>query len=209
MSAGVLGAEGDDLAVELEHELASTIGRRVREFRMDRGLTITHTAELSGISKSMLSKIENAHTSASLSTLAHLAQALEVPVTALFRGLEEEHDAYFVPAGRGIKIDTVGAMPGRVYELLGATRGPQKRLEPVKVRLEQEAEVFPLYQHAGTEFIYVLTGSVEYGYGTSRYTLTPGDALLFDGNVPHGPTRMIEVPIEFLTVKAWGRTATR
>lgn len=205
MSGGALDTGRDHPAADLEQALASTIGARVREFRMDRGLTIAHLAGLSGISKGMLSKIENAHTSASLSTLAHLAEALEVPVTSLFRGLEEEHDAYYVPAGTGIKIDSDRALPGRVYEMLGANRGPQKRMEPVRVRLEQESDVFPLYQHAGTEFIYVLTGTVEYGYGTSRYTLAPGDSLLFDGNVPHGPTRIIDVPIEFLTVKAWGQ----
>ena len=53
----------------------------------------------------MLSKIENGQTSPSLGTIAALAGALEVPVTALFRGLEEEHDAIYVPAGQGIDIE--------------------------------------------------------------------------------------------------------
>ena len=189
----------------LEVALGSTIGQRVREFRLERGLTIAQLADLSGISKGMLSKVENAKASASLATLASLVNALAVPVTALFRGLEEEHDAYFVKAGEGIKIDTAGSQEGHIYELLGETRGPHKRIEPVRVRLERESEVFPLYQHAGTEFIIVVEGTIEYGCGNARYTLAPGDSLMFEGDVPHGPTRLIELPIEFLSVKAWGR----
>lgn len=153
----------------------------------------------------MLSKVENSHTSASLSTLARLADALSVPVTAFFRGLEEEHDANFVRAGEGIRIDSANGDENRIYELLGQTRGPNKRIEPVRVRLEEPTEVFPLYQHPGTEFIYMLEGAVEYGFGNSRYTLEPGDSLLFEGEVPHGPTQLVALPIEFLTVKAWGR----
>ena len=192
-------------AERLERALGSTIGRRVREYRAERALTIAQLAEKSRISKGMLSKIENSHASASLATLARLADALAVPVTAFFRGLEEEHDAYFVPAGRGLRIDPANVRGGRLYELLGETRGANKRIEPVRVRLEERAEAFPLYQHPGTEFIYVLEGSVEYGYGNARYKMGPGDSLVFEGEVPHGPTNLIAIPVEFLSVKAWGR----
>ena len=192
-------------AGRLEQALGETIGRRVKEYRTERGLTIAHLAESSGISKGMLSKIENSNASASLATLARLADALTVPVTAFFRGLEEEHDAYYVPAGRGLRIDPDNVRGGRIYELLGDTRGPNKRIEPVLVRLEEPAEAFPLYQHPGTEFLYMLEGSFEYGYGRARYKLDPGDSLVFEGEVPHGPTRLITLPVEFLSVKAWGR----
>ncbi len=85
----------------------------------------------------MLSKLENQHASASLSTLARLADALSVPVTAFFRGLEEEQEAYFVPRGKGIEINPANGPAGRVYELLGETRGPNKRIEPIRVRLTE------------------------------------------------------------------------
>ena len=61
-------------------------------------------AERTGISKGMLSKIENAQTSPSLATIERLAAALDMPVTSLFRGLAEERDAVFVKAGSGPEI---------------------------------------------------------------------------------------------------------
>ena len=198
------GLSGEQ-AERREQALAATIGKRVREYRLDRAMTIAQLAATTGISKGMLSKVENSQTSASLSTLARLADALTVPVTAFFRGLEEEHDAFYVPYGQGIKINPTDAAAGRTYELLSDTRGPHKRLEPVRVRLDEPTDVFPLYQHRGTEYIYMLEGSLEYGYGTARYTLEPGDSLAFEGEVPHGPTELRELPVEFLSIKAWGR----
>jgi quercetin dioxygenase-like cupin family protein len=79
---------------------------------------------------------------------------------------------------------------------------PHNTLQPLLVTLTERAEEFPLYQHAGTEIVYVLTGRIEYGYGSSRYVLEPGDAIQFVGEVPHGPAALIELPIQFLAIKS-------
>ena len=193
-------------AEHLERMLASTIAQRVREYRQQLDLTITQLSELTGLSKGMLSKIENAQASPSLASLASVAAALGVPVTALFRGLEEEHDAIYVPDGQGIEIEHHGENRPRGHrsQMLGVMRGPKRLLEPVLFTLAKPTEVFPLYQHSGVEFLYMLEGKMEYGVGTSRYVLGPGDSLQFEGEVPHGPTAMLDLPIRFLSIKAFG-----
>src|SRR5258708_8359993 len=80
----------------LEDALGAVIAERVREFRLQLGLTVSQLAELTGLSKGMLSKIENAQASPSLATLARLSEALKVPVTAFFPGLTKTHAAPFV-----------------------------------------------------------------------------------------------------------------
>jgi transcriptional regulator with XRE-family HTH domain len=189
----------------LEGELHAAIAGRVREHRQERGLTVGQLADDSGISKGMLSKIENAQASPSLATLARLSSALGVPVTSFFRGLEEEHDAFFVPAGHGREIVRQGTRHGHRYQLLGTNRGAAKRIEPLLVTLTESSEVFPLFQHPGTEVIYVLQGRVVYGYGSARYDLRQGDSLQFDGEVPHGPVRLVRLPIRFLSIIAYGQ----
>ncbi|MQA85368.1 MAG: helix-turn-helix domain-containing protein [Streptosporangiales bacterium] len=186
----------------IEQALGAVIAERVREFRLALGWTVGQLAERSGLSKGMLSKIENAQASPSLNTLARLSDALSVPVTAFFRGLNEEQDVLHVKAGRGLDIHHKAAGPGHRYQSLGTMRAPHDTLEPLVVTLTERADVFPLYQHAGTELIYMLAGRMEYGYGNSRYLLEPGDALQFVGEVPHGPSALIELPIQFLTIKA-------
>lgn len=191
--------------------LGSTIAQRVREQRLNHGMTITELAARVGLSKGMLSKIEHGQASPSLATIASLAVALEVPVTALFRGLEEEHDAIYVPAGKGIEIEHQGDDSPKGYSsrMLGTMRGTKRLIEPVLVTLTVPTEVFPLYQHAGVEFIHMLEGIMEYGVGTSRYELQVGDSLHFEGDVPHGPTAMKELPIRFLSIKAYGALLTQ
>ena len=185
----------------LEDALSAVIAERVREFRLHLGLTVGQLAELTSLSKGMLSKIENAQASPSLATLARLSEALKVPVTAFFRGLNEEQDVLHIKAGRGLDIEHKGSGPGHRYQLLGTMRAPHNSLETLLVTLTERADAFPLYQHPGTELIYMIAGRIEYLYGSARYLLEPGDAMQFVGEVPHGPRTLIELPIQFLSVK--------
>ena len=180
--------------------LGQVIANHVRTRRLEIGLNVGQLAERTGISKGMLSKIENAQTSPSLSTLERLAAALDMPVTSLFRGLAEERDAVFVKAGSGPEIVRKGTRSGHTYELLGSLRGPYKRVEPLLVSLDDETEVFPLFQHAGIEILYMLSGVMEYGYGRQRYKMERGDTLQFEGDIPHGPTMLVKLPIRFLSI---------
>lgn len=197
-------AEGQPLPLgeTADGALAAVLAARVRELRSQCGWTVGDLAEYSALSKGMLSKIENAQASPSLATLARLSEALSVPVTAFFRGLDEEHDVLHIKAGQGLEIQHKGSELGHHYQLLGRMRAPHDRLEPMLATLTTPNDVFPLFQHAGTELIYMLDGTMEYSYGSSRYLLEPGDALQFVGEVTHGPARLLEVPVRFLTIKS-------
>jgi transcriptional regulator with XRE-family HTH domain len=187
----------------LHQGLKAAIGAQVRAARLAQGLTIGAAAARCGISKAMLSKVENAQTSCSLATLAALAEGLDVPVTALFRGVAVESEAVFVPSGHGAKIIRRGSRQGHIYELLGSLRGPHKRMEAVLVTLDDSSEVFPMFQHAGTELLYMLEGAMVYAHGDDTYTLRPGDALQLDGEGPHGPAELVRLPARFLSVTAY------
>jgi hypothetical protein len=65
----------------------------------------------------------------------------------------------------------------------------------------EESEVYPLFQHPGTEFLHMLEGVME--YGRSLHVMEPGDSLTFDGEGAHGPTKLIQVPVRFLSVIAF------
>lgn len=187
-------------------EVCRVVGERVREIRQGRGETMARFAQAASISIGMLSKIEHGQTSPSLTTLSGLARAGEVPITAFFRGLDEEHDAVIVRSGEGLDIIHEGSSPGRRYQDLGALRGPRRQIEPVLVTLAEPNEVFPLFQHPGVEFIHVLSGSLEYGYGANRYRLDTGDTMQIHGEIAHGPYRLVDVPVVFLSLKVYAGT---
>lgn len=189
-----------------ELELEAAIGRNVRALRQQHGWSVAEAATTIGISKAMLSKIENAQTSCSLATLAALAKGLDVPVTSLFRGAEAERPAAYVKAGQGTPIVRNGTQVGHEYELLGGLRGEHKRLECLLVTLNDKSEAYPLFQHPGTEFIYMLEGAMDYGHSRSVYRLEAGDSLQLDGEGAHGPVDLVQVPIRFLSVIAFPDT---
>jgi len=183
--------------------LERAIAVQVRALRRATGLSVADMATKAGISKAMLSKIENAQTSCSLATLAKLAAMLDVPVTALLRGSDNGREAAYTEAGNGSVIVGRGTRVGHHYELLGALRGQHKRLEPVLVTLTDKSEPFPLFQHPGTEMLYMLEGVMVYGHGEREYTMRPGDTLLLDGEGVHGPHDLVRLPIRFLAVTAY------
>lgn len=152
----------------------------------------------------MLSKIENAQASPSLSTLARISAALDVPLTAFFDELEA-HTVLHVKKGHGLDLVPRGSRSGLRSQLLGNPRtSSHRRLEPILYTLSRRSKVSESFRHPGTEFLYMLEGVMQYGYGAQRFTLEPGDSLQFDGEVTHGPVRLIELPIKFLSVKAYG-----
>ncbi len=188
-----------------DNALEVAIGRQVRSYRHEQGLTITELARGAQLSTGMLSKIENGQTSPSLSTLRGVAKALNVPVTALFREYEEERDAVFVKAGQGLMIERRGTRAGHQYQLLGHSPGGAVVVEPYLITLSERSDVFPLFQHDGKELIYVLEGEVAYRHANQIYELGPGDSLFFEADAPHGPEKLRRLPIRFLSIICYAR----
>jgi transcriptional regulator with XRE-family HTH domain len=147
-----------------------------------------------------LSKIENGQTSPSLATLTSLANALQVPVTSFFRGYEEQRDVTYIKAGEGLPIERRGSGAGHQYQLLGHTIGKPYNIEPYLITIDDQSEVFPVFQHAGTELIYMLEGRVTYRHANKTYTLEPGDTLFFDADASHGPDEILKLPCRYLSI---------
>jgi transcriptional regulator with XRE-family HTH domain len=182
------------------NRLEISIGREVRRAREKLNLTLNDLARASNISGGMLSKIENGATSLSLASLQSLSKALHVPLTSFFRGYEETRDATFVRAGEGLKIERRGTRAGHQYQLLGHSRSRPLSVEPYLITLTESSDVFPVFQHDGIEFLYMLQGEVGYRHADKVFVLRPGDSLFFDADVPHGPEELRELPIRFLSV---------
>jgi hypothetical protein len=137
----------------------------------------------------------------SLETLVALADALGVRPALLLQDIGgEQQGAQRVPAGQGLEVVRRGTRRGHTYHLLAAQRGPKKFFEPFLVTLTDKSELFPGFQHPGTEFIHVLTGSLTYRHGSHSYPLGPGDSLSFRGEVAHGPVTLGKVPIRMLSI---------
>lgn len=188
-----------------ERRLAAAIGAQIREFRKQLEVTMAEVASLAGLSVGMLSKIERGVSSPSLSTLTAVAAALNVPVTSFFRKYEEQRDCAYVRAGEGLVIERAGTRAGHEYRLLGHSIRSHLTVEPYLITLTDESEVFPLFQHPGVEFLYILAGEVLYRHGPKTYHLKAGDSLFFDSESAHGPEELISLPVAMIAVLSRAR----
>jgi transcriptional regulator with XRE-family HTH domain len=184
------------------------VGAAVRRLRAAQGLTLSDAAAMAAISPAMLSRLEHGDVAPSLDTLAALAEALGTSCAALLRDPDQSlSDAQMVKKGEGLEVVRRGTKRGHTYHLLASDRGPRRAFEPFLVTLTSKSEVFPEFEHPGTEFIHVLEGSLRYRHGTETYLLKPGDSLTFHGDVPHGPDKLLKLPIRMLSVIIYGAPA--
>lgn len=190
---------------EREKVLEVAIGREVRAYRRQLGITVADLAGLTGLSIGMLSKIENGNTSPSLTTLQTLANALSVPLTSFFRRFEEHRGAMHTRAGEGVEIEREGTRANHQYNLLGhiGANASGVMVEPYLITLTEKSDVFQTFQHGGIETIYMLEGEVDYRHAETLYHLKPGDTLFFDADAPHGPEVLKTLPARYLSIIAY------
>ena len=180
--------------------LESLVGAQVRALRLALGMTIADLAQAAGLSPGMLSKVENGQTSPSLATLSALAGALNMPLASFFTKFDEKSEATHVKAGHGLTIDRRGSSKGHRYQLLGHGLRAKLNVEPFLITLDAGSDAYPIFQHEGVEFLYMLRGEVSYAHGDQTYLMQPGDSLFFDAGIPHGPLELRKLPAVYLSV---------
>jgi transcriptional regulator with XRE-family HTH domain len=185
--------------------LTLALGTAVRELRQRHKLTIAQVSEQAGISRGMLSKIETGQITPGLDSLSRIARALGVSMSMLFRHYDAPTgSAQHVKKGQGMEVVRRGTKSGHSYELLAYDQGPVKLFEPFMITMEEPSESFPTFQHPGTEFIHMIEGTLEYRHGQTVYVLEPGDTLTFEGEITHGPERLLNKPVRFLSLIIYG-----
>ena len=167
--------------IQVDETLSINVGERLRELRLERGMSMRALGRLSGLSTNALSMIERSRTSPSVSTLYKIAEALGVPITAFFRLEPPKLDIVFRKANQRSRV----IFPRGLWEGLGGesfTGG----VEPLMLTLEVGANSGQFSMlHSGHEFVMCLDGLLEYEVEKSRYLLEPGDSLLFAAQIQH------------------------
>ncbi len=153
------------------------VGVQIRRWRTERGLTLANVAERSGLNIGYLSQIENDKASPSLTCLASIADALEVPA-AWF--LIDDVPAPLVvrAAERPVTVDD----PGRIEHVDGRASRDVSILEVSGTAVGARVEA---HSHAGKEHHIVLRGRYRLSQGEHRVEVGPGDYVRWDGTIPH------------------------
>jgi transcriptional regulator with XRE-family HTH domain len=149
------------------------VGPRLKRLRAQRGVTLTALAQVTGISKSTLSRLETGQRRPSLELLLPLAQAHRVPLDELV-GAPEVGDPRIRLTPRRVNGRTV----------LPLTRQPGG-VQAWKIVIPRTQSKPHLRVHEGYEWLYVLSGRMRLILGDRDLVLGVGEAAEFDTSVPH------------------------
>jgi transcriptional regulator with XRE-family HTH domain len=160
------------------HEL----GRKLKQERLRRGLTLKDVENRVGISATHLSEVERGKSSPTVGVLDKIARALGTRSSLLVELASGPPYSHTRPGERRACLSEDGsvrteslsdAFPGAEISLLLKTYGPApaRRIRP--------------RGHEGEEFVYVLQGRLKVLVGEGEYVLDEGDAAHFKSVQPH------------------------
>ncbi len=183
------------MSPELENKVkdevaALNLGSKIRNLRKQRAMTLQEVSNRTGLSKPLLSQVENNIAAPPIATLIKISTALGVKISHFFR--EQDHENRIVVVKKdqryGIKkLSHHDKNPGigyryesLAYPMVG------KQMEPFIAEIEPRDEQDLLFNdHKGEEFLFVLDGIVEFKSSDQAHVLDTGDSIYFDSSIPH------------------------
>lgn len=175
------------------------IGKRVKELRKARNMSLSELAKLSGVQIATLSRIENLKMIGTLESHINIAKALGIDITRFYQDITAKQAAA-KPEPDTKATETFSYNDKASYEILTSSV-LSKKMMPVVLKIEPGGKTNPEENPSGAEkFIFVLEGAVQAHVGEKTYSLSKHNTLYFDASIKHffvnsgkGVTRVITV----------------
>jgi transcriptional regulator with XRE-family HTH domain len=157
----------------MEPSFAAEIGRRIRDLRTGRGLSLSELAQRAGVGKATLSGLETGTRNPTLETLYAITAHLDVPLTAVLAD----------PGGPPPEVVHGAAVSA---DLLETFRDGPVTTELYRLLIRPgEVQNSPPHPPGVTEHLTVFTGAVRVGPATAPFTVRAGEHAAWTADVPH------------------------
>ena len=175
------------------------IGERIKFLRQRKHMGLVELGRYTGLSASFLSQLETGRVVPTLRNLARIAMVFSRDLSYFFE--PERPELFRVQrASERQKLPQTGATdPDYFFESLGQVPTEQSITPYVAEFLPGNGRRAPTaHQHAGAEFLYMLSGHLRLMHEGRTEVLEQGDAVYFDPSVKHSYERMGEEPCKAL-----------
>lgn len=181
------------------------VGPRVKALREAMGLSLRDLAERSSVSAPMLSQVERGETSPTLSVAAKIAKGLDLSLSQLLR-LDETH--HVVVVSKDQRRQGAGTSKGHNYEMLTPPL-PGQRVALSEHTLKPGASTGgegdkSIHEPGSRETVLLQQGELDLVIDGDRRSLTEGDSVTFDADLPHHFENPGKTETTFLAVTAAG-----
>jgi transcriptional regulator with XRE-family HTH domain len=161
----------------------SDLGRRVRNARLARRMTLEEVVSQTDFTISWLSKLENGQLAPSLEGLVRLAEVLHCGAETLVEGLSVPPKFSVVRKAAG-RIEGGRGRNGLEVECL-ADDWRERAMQPTILHLSGQGNRKRPEHHDGERFLLVLEGEVKVLYGDELIVLAQGDSVYLSASIPH------------------------
>ena len=172
----------------MQEDIIIQISKRLRDIRKEKFITLQQLADEAGVTKGMISQVENSRSIPSLMVLLNLIKALQVDFNEFFKDINlqpKDSKVIFKKKAQYESFEKENAK-GFYYQRLLSTTIHDYHADFVLLRLERDAEREFVSTDA-LEFKYLLNGNIDYIIGEETYHMEAGDSIFFDGTVLHNP----------------------
>jgi transcriptional regulator with XRE-family HTH domain len=174
-----------------------TLGANLRLLRLEKNLTLEALAQLSGVSRAMISKIERGNSMPTAMVLGKLSKALNVGLSRLVGGYSDREPTLLSPFEQPVFRDPESGLERRSLSPLF----PDRMVDFVLNTLPPNASVaFPPHQAGIEEYLYVSRGRIAVIVGDKRFEVPAGSSLFYPGNVRHEFHNISKQTAEFFIV---------
>lgn len=177
-----------------------TPGSRIARLRTEKKLSQEELAERAGLSLEQVSALE-ADSLSGLAPLVKVARGLGVRM-GTFMDDETELGPVITRSGNAAPAVRFAGTTKNEYldfRSLAGTKGA-RHMDPFFIEVDSTASEARQSSHEGEEFLYVIEGTLEVLYGTTRYALEKGDSIYYDSIVPHCVGAPAEATAQILAV---------
>lgn len=164
---------------DIQQQLSS-FGARLRQLRLQRGLTLKELAAQSGLSRAFLSRLESGDRQASISAALTLSKIFHVSLASLFEFPVAEQPCTIIRSADAIERSVNGLKFAALSDA-----GRMFNVQPIRVKVSPSRRGNEHYHHDGEEWIYVLRGKLTLSLVGKTYDLDEGDAAHFESRLPH------------------------
>ncbi len=162
------------------------IGERIKHLRLKKSMGLVELGRHTGLSASFLSQLETGRVVPTLRNLARIAMVFSKDLSYFFEPEPQKLFRVYRSKER-VRLPQTGVDdPSYFFESLGLLT-PDRSLDPYFAEfLPQRAGRMPrAHQHAGNEFLFVVSGQLDVQHGEETHRVCEGDGVYFDAATTH------------------------
>lgn len=175
------------------------VGRKIKELRTGKDMTLKDLSEVTGFSVGFLSQLERGLTTIAIDALARIAEVFDVDLTHFVDQKRKKAKHYL----RGFEKEVADYEKGHFVSYLASPDVTGMELFPRMIDIMPTAELsedVEVYGHEGEEFVYVVEGILTLLIEDERVELYPGDMAHYKSTLPHNWVNLTNRVVKIMTV---------